>query len=313
MSPVPPEWPAPQARSVVASRGLELSLCEWGDIASARLVLVGAHGFLDCAEFFAPLVMALRERCTGLAFAAMSFAGHGRSSWADAYGWYDHAADLMAVTHAVRARVRPGAAFGLVGHSFGAVQVLQALTLEPWLAGFAVNLDAVAPPFALPQDGLPAALAHVAARGGDVRPLPTYRDLDAMVRRRAASNPRLPMPMLRWLTPHLVRVQDGRYAWRVDPALVGWVRPWHLAGAPPVDPLELTAALPHPVLTVTGAAQDHPQVRGHYPGDAAIDALPRSRHCRLPDAGHYVHLECPDQVAAAILDHAAGTAGRHQP
>src|ERR1700684_3534369 len=49
------EWPSPQARSVVASRGLQLSVCEWGDVASASLVLVGAHGYLDCAEFFAPL------------------------------------------------------------------------------------------------------------------------------------------------------------------------------------------------------------------------------------------------------------------
>ena len=71
------EWPVPQARSAVVSRGLELSLCEWGDVSSAGLVLVGAHGFLDCAEFFAPLVMALHERCADLAFVAMSFAGHG--------------------------------------------------------------------------------------------------------------------------------------------------------------------------------------------------------------------------------------------
>jgi len=306
---VQPEWPVPQARSAVVSRGLELSLCEWGDVSSAGLVLVGAHGFLDCAEFFAPLVMALHERCADLAFVAMSFAGHGRSSWADTYGWYDHTADLLAVTRAVRTRARDGARLGLIGHSFGAVQVLQALTFEPRLAEFAVNLDAVSPPFSMQNDGLPEVLAHLAARGGDIRPLPTYGDLDAIVQRRAASNPRLPVTLLRWLAPHLVREQDGRYAWRVDPALAGWVRPWDLAGSPPVDPLELTAALPHPVLTVTGAAPDHPQVRGHYPGDAAIDSRPGSRHCRLPDAGHYVHLECPDQVAAAVLGHAGHPAG----
>ena len=95
-----------------------------------------------------------------------------------------------------------------------------------------------------------------------------------------------------------------RYWWRLDPALVGWVRPWQITGAPAADPLALTAALPHPVLTVTGGAPDHPQIRGSYPGDGPIDSLPRGRHCRLPDAGHYVHLERPDAVAAAILDHA---------
>ncbi len=298
------DWPLPQARSAVVSRGLRLSLCEWGEVSSAGLVLIGAHGFLDCAEFFAPLAGALRERCADLAFVAMSFAGHGRSAWADAYGWYDHTADLLAVTRAVTARAAGEAIVGLVGHSFGAVQVLQALSFEPGLADFAVNLDAVSPPFSVGGDGLPEVLAHVAEHGGDARQLPTYGDLDAMVERRAASNPRLTLPLLRWLVPHLAREQDGRYLWLVDPALVGWVRPWDLTGSPPVDPLKLTAALPHPVLTVTGAAPDHPQVRGHYPGDAAIDSLPGSRHCRLANAGHYVHLECPDEVSAAILGHA---------
>lgn len=297
------EWPDPQARSAVRSRGLELEVCEWGDIASARLVLVGAHGFLDCAEFFAPLAAALRAHRTDLAFAAMSFAGHGRSSWADAYGWYDHTVDLIAVTRSVAARAAGCKTLGMVGHSFGAIQVLQALQLEHGLAQVAVNIDAVAAPPSLGDAGLPSALAQMALHGGDTRRLPVYDDLEAVVARRARSNPRLPVGLLRWLAPHFAREDSGGYTWRVDPALAGWVRPWQLIGAPAADPLALTAALPHSVLTITGAAPDHPQVRGSYPGDAAINSLPRGRHCRLPDAGHYVHLECPDEVAAVIVDH----------
>ncbi len=222
------EWPGPQARSVVFSRGLQLALCEWGDIASAPLVLVGAHGYLDCAEFFAPLAAALRARRTDLAFAAMSFAGHGRSSWADTYGWYDHTADLLAVTRAVTARAPGTATIGMVGHSFGAVQVLQALQLEPGLADVVVNLDAVSEPPTADRGGLPGALAELAARGGDARPLPGYDDLEAMVARRARSNPRLPVDLLRWLVassgprrrralPLAARSRPGR----VGPAVAG--------------------------------------------------------------------------------------------
>lgn len=298
------EWPGPQARSAVFSRGLELSVCEWGDVASAPLVLVGAHGYLDCAEFFAPLAAALRAQRADLAFAALSFAGHGRSSWADTYGWYDHTADLLAVTRAVTARVDRAATIGMVGHSFGAVQVLQALQLEPGLADVVVNLDAVSGPPAADRGGLPGALAELALRGGDARPLPGYDDLESMVARRARSNPRLPLGLLRWLAPHLAREDGGRYRWRLDPALAGWVRPWQVTGAPPADPLALTAALSQPVLTITGAAPDHPQIRGRYPGDGPVDSLPGGRHYRLRNAGHYVHLERPDAVAAAILAHA---------
>ena len=183
------EWSEPQARSAVFSRGLELSVCEWGDIASARLVLVGAHGFLDCAEFFAPLAAALRAQRTDLAFAAMSFAGHGRSSWADGYGWYDHTADLVAVARSVAARTERRTTLGLVGHSFGAVQVLQALQLEPGLAEVAVNLDAVSAPPTLSDGGMPGALAQLALRGGDTRRLPVYDDLDEMSTAGRAATP----------------------------------------------------------------------------------------------------------------------------
>ena len=215
------EWPGPRARSAVASRGLQLSACEWGDVASASLVLVGAHGYLDCAEFFAPLAAALLRRRPDLALAAMSFAGHGRSSWADTYGWYDHTADLLAFTRAVSARAARATTIGMVGHSFGAVQVLQALQFEPGLAEVVVNLDAVSEPPALNDGGLADALAWLATRGGDARPLPGYDDLEAVAARRARSNPRLPAALLRWLAPHLAREAGGRYWWRLDPALVG--------------------------------------------------------------------------------------------
>ena len=298
--------PQPDRRSVVRSRGLDLALAEWGDVGSAKVVLVGAHGFLDCGEFFAPLAGALRS--APVALAALSFAGHGRSARADSYGWFDHTADLLAAARAVAARATRRDSLGLIGHSFGGVQVLQALALEPEVADFAVNLDAMAAPSPLEGGGMSTALAYLAAAGEDLRPLPFYPDLADIVARRARSNPRLPPRLLRWLAPHLASRSRGRYRWRVDPALVGWVRPWDLSGSPAADPLALAAALPHPVLAVTGAAPDHPQIRGPYPGDEAIAALNRVTHVRLPDAGHYVHLECPAAVAAAVTEHAEGAA-----
>jgi pimeloyl-ACP methyl ester carboxylesterase len=274
---------------------------------------VAAHGFLDSAEFYGPLVRELMRE-PGIALVALSFAGHGDSDWADAYAWRDFTADLLAVARAAAARGPVRQTIGLVGHSFGAVQVLEAATAAPRLADFVVNLDAAAGPTRDVEIDLPAAFREVLRRDGAVRPLPVYAEWESLLSRRHASNPRLSPELLGELVPHLARRCGDGWTWRVDPLLVGRFHPWELVGAPVVDPLELTARLPLPVLTITGAAADHPAVRGRYPGDHAIGRLPNVRHERLPDAGHYVHLECPAAVAQAILEQAgeirAGRAGR---
>jgi pimeloyl-ACP methyl ester carboxylesterase len=297
------ELPLAPVRASVRSRGLDLAVCEWGDPAHADLLLVAAHGFLDCAEFYGPLVRELMRE-PGIAVVALSFAGHGGSDWADAYGWRDFTADLLAVVRAAAARGRGGQTTGLVGHSFGAVQVLEAATVAPNLTDFVVNLEAAAGPARDAGIDLPSAFLEVLRRDGAVRPLPVYDELENLLSRRHASNPRLSPELLRELVPHLARRSGEGWTWRVDPLLVGRHHPWELVGAPVVDPLELTAKLPHPVLTITGAAEDHPAVRGRYPGDDAIGRLPNVRHERLPDAGHYVHLERPAAVAEAILEQA---------
>jgi esterase len=308
------ELPLPGVRSSVRSRGLDLDVCAWGDVPGAGLLLVAAHGFLDCAQFYAPLVGELMSQSDGVAVVALSFAGHGNSDWADAYGWRDFTADLIAVTRAAR-RLAPNArAVGLVGHSFGGVQALDAAASVPDLVDFVVNLDAAAGPRRDAVIDLATALREALRRDGSVRPLPVYPDLEALVSRRLASNPRLAPELLRDLVPHLARSTEKGWTWSTDPLLVGRLNPWELSGAPVVDPLSLAARLPHPVLVVTGAAEDHPEIRGRYPGDAALGRLPNVRHERLPDAGHYVHLECPAATAAAILERAhdlgAGTGRR---
>lgn len=104
--------------------------------------------------------------------------------------------------------------------------------------------------------------------------------------------------------PALAKRTEGGWAWRVDPTLSGWARPWQLGWTRSPDPIELMRALPIPTLLVTGGARDHPLVRGEYPDDRAFAGLERTTHRRLPHAGHYVHLECVGEVAMAVADFA---------
>jgi pimeloyl-ACP methyl ester carboxylesterase len=296
------ELQVPTVRSTVRSRGLDLAVCEWGDVEGARLLLIAAHGFLDCAQFFAPLAAELLRDPVGIAMVALSFAGHGDSDWAGAYGWRDFTADLLAVTRAARARAAGVRMVGLVGHSFGGVQVLDLAAEFPDIADFVVNLDAPAGPVRDGAVDLVGALRDAVRRDGSVQPLPVYPDLEGLVTRRRINNPRLAPEVLRSLVPFLARPVGDGWTWSTDPLLVGRLNPWELSGAPVVDPLTLAARVPRPVLMVTGAAEDHPDVRGRFPGDAAIVRVPNIRHERLADAGHYVHVECPAATAGAVID-----------
>lgn len=305
-------WPAPDSREGLSSRGLKLETITWGFPDTADLTLVCLHGYLDCAASFAPLAhevrQAARRHGITVALTAMTFAGHAGSDRADSYGWFDHTVDVIGFLDRNRARSRKGRIVA-VGHSFGAVQMLEALRIDPTSIEFCVNLDALSNPFAPESGSMGEALAKAAS--GALRNMPLYASLDDLVARRRAYNPRLSDETLRHLVRHLAVHTDDGWMWRVDPALVGWIRPWDLAGSRPTDPLVLSAQLPLEVLTITGDAQDEPRIRGPHPGNSAIQRVPNIIHISVPSSGHYVHLEAAIPVASAVVAHALGLEGRH--
>jgi pimeloyl-ACP methyl ester carboxylesterase len=279
---------------VVRTRGLRLEVLDWGDIEQARTVVLGLHGFLDAAAFLGPLA----QRVVGpqVAVRALTFAGHGRSEAADVYRWFDHTSDVLALA-ADTTRRAPHARVVLLGHSFGAVQALEAARwLRPAPAAV-VNLDAVSGP----SKG-PGGEQRGTEIGAAARRLPVYPMRDDVVDRRASFNPRLSRAQLLDLFDEYAAAVDGGWAFRVDPALTGWVRPWAAGWGEDPDAVRLMELAPMPVLLVTGGAHDHPQIRGGYPGDAVLGALAGVEHHRLAGAGHYVHLECANEVADLIRD-----------
>lgn len=294
---------APHRRSQLRSRGLQLEFAEWGRPVAGHPVVVAFHGYLDAADFFAPLAVALREMLPDLAIVAHSAAGHGASDWADSYAWSDHTVDGVAVVQSVLDRVGAASPVFLVGHSFGGIQASDVARHRVSRLAGVVNLDAVASPVASNRTAFLRELARSRTEHPASRRLQSRQNFDALVARRQDANPRVPGVLLRELVERLAhRLEDGTWTWRVDPLHAGWVRSWEMCGVRKFAPLDALAAVGLPSLIVTGAAMDHPAVRGPYPGDAALARVPRSRHRRLHDAGHYVHLERPQAVAEAIAE-----------
>lgn len=301
---VPWEAWTPTGTSTVTSRGLALEVCDWGDVRAAADVILCAHGYLDSARFFGGLAALLVASVPGCAVRAFSFAGHGRSDRATAYAWSDHTADLLTVLSTLRSEV-PSARITLLGHSFGGVHVVHVAERHPEAVDLVVDLDAVARPFA-PTSRPPSGV--VAARAERWREaLPTQASVEDLAARRTSANPRIDPLLLRRLVELIAVVGvDGRWSWCIDPELVGCVRPWDAAPGAPGDPVPSLLRLSQPRLVVTGAAEDHPTIRGASPGDEVFADVPGLTHVALPDAGHYVHLERPLAVAAAVAALLAG-------
>ncbi|MEM7409767.1 MAG: alpha/beta hydrolase [Myxococcota bacterium] len=88
----------------------------------------------------------------------------------------------------------------------------------------------------------------------------------------------------------VVALPDGRFAYKFDP---GWF------GLPPA-PHAALSEVGCPTLVIRGGKSSLLTEEG---AEQAAAALPRGDLLEIPDAGHNVHLECPERVADAVLAH----------
>lgn len=291
----------PQQR-FIPSRGLVIEVLDWGDFISADLIVICAHGYLDCAGFFTSVADDLLDTFDSVAVRSMSFAGHGESSWADSYGWADHTADLIAVIDETR-RSSPRATLCLLGHSFGSVHTIDVARYRPELVDILVDLDAVAPPQPSGIDSLAEVIVGRSERTHGTRGHSTYDTKEELIERRALANPLIPHDTVAELVNMLIRpTNDGRWSWKFDPLLVGRIRPWDATPGAPADPVQSLVDVHCPTLVLVGADDDHPSIRGDYPGDEALKALTHIEHQIIEGAGHYLHFERPDVVLPAIRE-----------
>jgi pimeloyl-ACP methyl ester carboxylesterase len=284
---------APERSRDFVSDGMRLRVHEWGDPASAPLVLL--HGAFDHGRGFDTLAPLLATRFRVVALTAR---GHGDSEWDDAYAWPN---DISDAVNLMRSLGRP---VHLVGHSRGGGQAFDAAVWAPECVRRLVNIDGFGPPpegFVLrgkpDARSLPERFANYldVRRRSAERGWRAYPSLEDLVERRRAQNPRLSREWLRYFLFFAARETEGGWVWKSDPEFAAGFGPWR-----PEWVSRTWYLLRAPVLAVTGTEPDAWQIPESVAAER-LASIPTVERARIAGAGHFAHMERPRETADLLL------------
>ncbi len=280
----------------VEAWGVGICVHEWGDAGAPPLLL--AHGGFDFARTFDAFAPMLAD--AGWRVVAWDHRGHGDSEHAALYSWDSDVRDMLAVLDSTTREPVP-----VVGHSKGGAILLQLAEICPHRVKAMVNIDGLPSPHRHPdvegrerekllERATSDWLAHRRRTATATRRPGT---LDDLARRRGRMNPRLSREWLRYLVTVGARRDPDGWRWKIDPALrFGGFGPWRAAWS-----LQALPSVPVPLLGMLGLEPEDmgwgtrpEQLRPYMPRDGKLVAF--------EDAGHFVHIEKPDEVAAMTLE-----------
>ena len=287
----------PARADIVELNRTRLRTWEWGELDDPGVLLVhGAHDHGRMWDGFAPRIAALGYRVV-----ALDIRGHGDSGpLSSGEMWAASALDLALLARQL------GPPVGIIGHSFGAGQSMYAAGVWPELFRWVVNLDGLG--FGPDDDeqgeerewdiveGVTRSIAG--AERVVMEPPRIYPTLADMVERRQGVNTRLPREWVEHLVAHGAREVEGGFTWKADPMFrVGFpdaFGPEHLAAE--------HGMLEAPMLVLTGGEHDTWSEMSPATIARRLTNFRDVRHRVIEGAGHYVHIEQPDAVVAAIAD-----------
>jgi pimeloyl-ACP methyl ester carboxylesterase len=282
-----------QSRSVLVKvRGLDYHCRIWGAPAARPLVLL--HGFQDVSASWQFTVDALHEDWFVV---APDWRGYGLTQWsgADSYWFPDYLGDLDALLD----ELVPDVPVDLVGHSMGGNVAGLYAGVRPDRIRKLVNIEGFGIGGGRRQDPAPRRLARWLDELKDDSGQRAYDSFEEFAARMQAENPRLAPERARFLAEHWGREDvEGGVVRRADPA--------HKRTNPtPTSTEDLLACwreFTAPVLWIEGAssgliARIARDPEAYEERKAAIEDL---RIERIEDAGHNIHHDQPEQLAAAI-------------
>ncbi|WP_207001075.1 alpha/beta fold hydrolase [Trinickia mobilis] len=281
----------------VTVRGIRLHVRRWGSAGAPTLFML--HGWMDISASFQFVVDALGGDWQVIAPDARGF---GLSDWPAAergggsYWFHDYLADLDALLD----HYAPAGPVNLVGHSMGANVACLYAGARPERVRRVVDLEG----FGL----APAKASQMPCRLGawldELREPPTlrsYASVEEVAARLIKTNPRLAPERARFLAQHWSKPDaDGRCVLLADPA--------HKQRGPLLYRLDevmaVWANVRAKVLHVEAAGSPTlAMLAGDIPLDeykARFRAFPDWREQVIVGAGHMVHHDRPEQIAALI-------------
>jgi pimeloyl-ACP methyl ester carboxylesterase len=287
----------PSRSDFVAVRGLEYHCRIWGDAGAPQLFLL--HGFQDVSASWQFMVDALQGDWHVI---APDWRGYGLTSWsgADSYWFPDYMADLdFLLDH-----YSPELPVILVGHSMGGNVAGIYSGVRPERVKKLVNIEG----FGIGgrrQDPAPRRYGKWLDQLSEEPRQRVYGSFDEFAARLAAENRRLPPERARFLAEHWGREDD-------DAGIVRRADPAHVRINPsPTTVEDLLACwreVTAPVLWIEGGQSGLIARISTNPADyeerrAAIEDLTIER---IEDAGHNIHHEQPEALAAVIEKFANG-------
>jgi len=275
------------ASHIVDVRGERHHVTTWGRPDAPPVVFL--HGWMDVGASFQFLVDALRDDWYAI---APDLRGFGRSAWQpQGYWFYDYVADLDALLQAL-VRDKP---VRLVGHSLGGNVVMNYAGVRPDRVDRVVSLEG----FGIPGEGADAAPRKVTAWLDALAHPPRFRPYDdfaAVADRLQKKNPRLPRDKATFLARHwAAQKADGRVELLSDPR--------HKIPFPHVYRMEEVFAIWRKS-DISHWLRDHPQPQQGPPNldglQQRLAHVPNGRLVVIADAGHMLHHDQPEAIAAQI-------------
>jgi pimeloyl-ACP methyl ester carboxylesterase len=278
-------------------RGLRYHCRVWGEAQLPKLFML--HGWMDVSASFQFLVEALGPDWQVI---APDWRGYGLSDWgpADSYWFPDYMGDLDRLL----AHFEPEQPATLIGHSMGGNIAGMYAGVRPQRVSRLVNLEGFGMSRSEPAKA-PARYAKWLAQLADQPRFRDYADFAELAARMRAGNARLSGERALYLAQHWGRQNAaGRVELRSDPA--------HKLINPVSYQLDEAMAcwrnVAAPVLWIDGAESRTMERMRINAGDHAARkaCFSRLRAHTLPDAGHMLHHDQPERLAALILEFLRG-------
>ncbi|MBI3100724.1 MAG: alpha/beta hydrolase [Burkholderiales bacterium] len=294
----------PARSEYVPIRQLNYHVRLWGPDTSALPPLVLVHGWMDVSASYQFVVDAFSQAfAQGRRIIAPDWRGFGLTAPpvpTDHYFFPDYLADLDQLLD----HYAPGTPVDLVGHSMGGNVAMFYAGVRPTRVRRLVNLEGFGMPASKPAKA-PQRYAEwmdelKALQRGEMA-LKTYGSADGVARRLMKTNPRLPQDKAQWLAQHWAR-PNAQGQWEILGDAAHKVTNATLFRLE--EALALYAAITAPTLSIE-ASDDSLGLwwKGRYTLEEyhqRLQSVPDCRIARVEDAGHMLHHDQPQAVAALI-------------